>query len=101
MLILLPIPATHALATDVNIGKTVALVPIDLLSIRSINEGIDDLANKTIIKYKGVESDLVLDIPFVEVMEVFNRMGLVDASLINYCAKISPAIQNILTPKKL
>ena len=100
MLMLLPIPVKHPI-TEKVIGKTVSMVPIDLNAIQSIDEDID--TKTTIIRYKSlgdIPNVLNLDIPFVEMVQFFNKQGLVEYHFAKRCLTVSTSLKQFIDSQK-
>jgi hypothetical protein len=96
MLILVPMPIINNI-TGKQEGKTISLIPFDLLSIKSIDEDIED--NNVIIKYKTIDgspNDLKLDILFIDFIKPFINTGIVDFTHANKARLVSKSLDTYL-----
>ena len=96
MFILAPIPDVNDL-TNVENGQTVAILPIDILSVQSVKE--DTETGYAIIEYKGGKVIKTL-MPFVELLAIYTAQGAVYFDFADSCANISPNVKAFIKKQR-
>jgi hypothetical protein len=88
MFILAPVPDIHHVTGQSN-GKKVSLLPIDFLSIESIDECTE--TNNAIITYKSGRKIITL-MPFTKVLNIYAVQGIVLFDFTNEVSDISKPV---------
>lgn len=84
MIILVPLPTYNPITDQIN-GFTVGLVPIDLMSIKNIEEEENGYAT---IHYKMSDS-LKTAMSFTSLLAILDKQGVVDFTELQSCMKVS------------
>lgn len=95
-MILATIP-TYNEYTNKQEGVTIGLIPIDLISIKTIVE--EEETGFATIHYKG-GSPLETHTPFIEMLDIFNRQGIIEFKALPRCLKVSKPLQQYINELK-
>lgn len=93
MMILVPIPVYHDI-TGKEENVTIGLIPIDLVTIKSIIE--EPETGFATIHYKSSE-ELETRMPFIELFAMFNSQGIVDGVGLKRCLEVSKPLKDYIT----
>lgn len=96
MMILMKLPTYNQWTNDIE-GVTIGLVPIDLMTIKTITEDQD--TGYATIYYKGGEP-LQTYTPFIEMLDIFNNQGIVEFKGLKRCMEVSKPLSDYIKELK-